>query len=111
MGVKIATGRHFRRIEECEFVEARRQLVAAGHLGALDEDRDERHVPRHRGLDLDPDRIGYLAHPGFAGGVDSEPLRADHDDQNFAFPQNGRNVRPEIGSIRNVVDVRTRLLP
>ena len=95
MGMKVAAGRHFRRVEECKFLETRRQFSAARHLGALDQDRNKRQVPRQRGLDLGPDRVGFLAHPDRAGGIDTEPLRADHHDQRFRFPAARRGCATE----------------
>ena len=92
---KKMSARNFRGVQIGEVAEAPRQLVTTGHFGAVGQHRNDWHLAFQRGLDLDPDRIGFLLHPDRAGLVAAEPVCADQRHENVALQQSCADVRRE----------------
>ena len=86
--------------------DARRQLVAARHQRAVDQDRDEQDLPLQRGLDLEPDEVvGVVQAPRSVRGGDVEPLLADQGEQDVARPDGVGDGLDEVVTELDGVDV------
>lgn len=99
------SARNFRGVQIGEIAEADRQFDTTGHFGAVDQHRNDRHLAFQRGLDLDPDRIGFLLHPDCASLVAAEPVCADQRHENVALQQSCADLRAKIDAKRNVFDI------
>jgi len=92
-------------VEIGEIAELRRKCGAIGHLGAVDQHRNDRRLLRQRSLDLDPDRVRRFAHPYGAAGADAEPIRADHSQHDVGALQGFMDLSAKIGAERDIIDV------
>jgi hypothetical protein len=90
---------HIKRLTAAELDEAGRELLAARHGRALDEDRDDADVPLQGGFNLATDEVVRVVEAPPAAIINTYPAWAYHDEHYVA----GRN-----GTADNFHEIVTR---
>ncbi len=81
------------------------ELCWSRHVGAVDEDGNDRHVSPQCGLDFYSYGVTGVRNSGMPAPIPAKPFRPNYDNENVSLFQCLINVLPKIDPERDVVDI------